>query len=359
MGSNNKSETEFNKEGWGTLEAPPAGQFFPGNRLRRACEAAEEGAPRMALLTDAIRQADLAGAPYWRLFFRWMYVWEVSFHDVPAKALGVSEDFCRIFEEYPQAMGQDGWQSHLMVCEMGIDPICLMPAVPHEEWQRRMDYYWQLVQKYKAGYRNWYWQSWQYYFDRDFGRAQEYYEKYWASPKDDMTDCEACERSRSVRFLLRAGRREEADQMAADIFSGKLTCNDVPQSTYYAYLEDALRRGRPEEAAPYFDKLWAIGRRDGSDLSYIGAMMEAAALLVPHKGIQMLEDHLEWAMDSWSKRYRDDFYQGALTLCEAEKRAGRQLILSLPKRFPLYQESGVYDPEALCQWFARRQNDRQ
>lgn len=353
-------EMEVNKEGWGAVESTPASQsVFSGERLRRICEDAQEGAPRMKLLTDAIRQADAANDSSWRLYFRWMYVSEASFHDVPAKAIAVSREFCRIFDENPRVMGEEGWMSQMMVCEMGIDPMWMMPAISHEQWQQSMDYFWQLVQKHKTGYRNWYWQAWQYYLDRDFDRAREYYEKYWASPKDEMTDCEACEHSRSVRFLLRDDRPDEAKRMAADIFSGKLTCSDVPQSTYYAYLEDALRRGHPEEGALYFDRLWDSGRRDGSDLSYIGAMMAAAAALAPHKGIQLLEDHLEWAMDSWSKRYRDDFYKGAQVLCEGEKQAGRELMLSLPKRFPLYRVDSIYSPEELIAWFERRKFDRQ
>ena len=59
-------------------KAAAGGKGFNGRALQNLIERLPGGAPRMAALLDAIRQADEAQEHFWRLFFRYDYACEAT-----------------------------------------------------------------------------------------------------------------------------------------------------------------------------------------------------------------------------------------------------------------------------------------
>ena len=79
---------------------------------------------------------------------------------------------------------------------------------------------------------------WQ-YIDRE--QAYQYFQKFWKTGRDGLSDCRACERSYAVRMELLMGNRAAADAYAKPMDQGRIWfCKDTPQLYWLAYLEYAL-----------------------------------------------------------------------------------------------------------------------
>lgn len=329
---------------------------FCGEDLAEAIERLPQGKPQVDAYLDAIQQADEAGNPYWRLMFRCMYVYEVTFRDDPPKAIPVAAEFCALFDECGEAFRKNSQEGanemHLMIMQMGIDPIVYMPQIPMEQWEKLMDEFYRWVKYYHIGLRTYWWQMarfWQ-YIDRD--RAYQYFQKFWKTFRDSLSDCRACERSYAVQMELMMGNREAADAYARPLELGRIRfCDDTPQLYLLAYLEYALNHGDMSEAQKRADALYCKGNRDKSDLSYIGAILRCWADTDPERALSLFAERLEWSIGMWDQKKVYDFSKGACVLFRRLARVQQTANLELPQSFALWREDGVYSVEALADWF--------
>lgn len=326
---------------------------FNGQLLSKQIEQLPKGASQMNALIDAIRLADEAGDDYYRLIFRYQYACEATFRDDPPKAIPMAAEFAPIFEENPTALPEDGGsEAYLMITQMGIDPIAYLPQIPLSQWEELMAKFYTLVKRYHIGLRTYWWQMarfWQ-YVDKE--KAFEYFQKFWKTGRDSLSDCRACERSYAVQMCLLIGDRKAADEYAKPLKAGRIRfCSDTPQLYWLAYLEYDLNRGDLKEARTYANQLFFKGNRDKSDLSYLGAVLRCWAYTDLDKAMEKLSSRLEWALEMWDQKKVYDFYKGAFACCRELAKRQKEVSLDLCRKFPLYREDGVYDCAMLAQWF--------
>lgn len=326
---------------------------FDGEMLMREMSIVPSGAMKMDALKEAIRQADEAKQDYYRLIFRYDYASEATFHDDPPKAMPIAAEFSHIFEENPTALPEDsGKDAYLMIIQMGIDPIVHLPQIPMTQWEELMKQFYDLVKHYHVGLRT-YWKQmtnfWQ-YIDKE--KAFEYFEKFWKTGRDSLSDCRACDRSFAVRMCLLVGDRKAADEYAKPLKAGRIRfCPDTPQLYWLAYLEDALDRGDLKEAIPFANQLFYKGNRDKGDLSYLGAVLRCWAYTDLDKAIEKLTSRLEWTFGMWDQKKIYDFYKGAIACFRELAKRQEVVSLNLSKDFPLYNEENSYNCTTLADWF--------
>lgn len=326
---------------------------FNGEALKDAMEQLPKGAPKMAALLDAIQQADQAKDAYWQLIFRYDYACEATFRDDPPKAIPAAAQFAPIFEENPDALPEDGGsECYLMITQMGIDPIVFLPQIPREQWEALMEQFYTLVKRYHVGLRTYWWQMarfWQYI---DKAKAYEYFQRFWKTGRDGLSDCIACERSYAMRMSLLVGDRRGADEFAKPMEAGRVWfCSDTPQLYWLAYLEDALDRGDLKEAEPLANKLYRKGDRDKSDLSYLGAVLRCWAYTDLDRAVALAAKRLDWTMGMWDQKKVYDFYKGAWVCFRELSKKMETVKLELPEKFPLYRMDGTYSVQELALWF--------
>jgi hypothetical protein len=78
--------------------------------------------------------------------------------------------------------------------------------------------------------------------------ALEYYERARATPRDDGSDCAACELDDEVVYHIARERYAEAATLAQPIVEGTMSCASVPHVTLAALLRPLLELERNEEA---------------------------------------------------------------------------------------------------------------
>lgn len=327
-------------------------KVFQGRLWEGRIQSTQGTAAKMAVIQDAIRQADQAGDTYWRLLFRYEYACEATFRDDPPKAMPVSAEFAAIFEADPDALGPEGYEMYLMIMQMGIDPIVCLPQIPMEQWEALMDQFHALVKRYRFGLRTYWWQMCQFYMYVDKDKAFSYFQKFWKTGRDGLSDCRACERSHAVHMSLIMGDRKAADEYAKPLKAGRTHfCSDTPQLMWLAYLEDYLSRREWDAAAGQANALFRKGNRDKSDLSYLGAVLCAWARSDLDSAVALAERRLVWTLGMWDQKKRYDFYKGAWVTFQALAKQRDEVLLELPEQFPLWQASGRYLSAELAGWF--------
>lgn len=335
---------------------PPKRQF-DGDVLESIIRNLPGGKARMDALLPAIQQADEEQDHFWRLMFRYEYACEATFRDDPPKCMPAAAEFHAIYQEHPEALKRRSFTGamdmHLMILEMGIEPIIGLPQIPMEQWQGLMDQFYALVKEYHLGLRTYWWQMCQFWQYIDKEKAFEYFQKFWKTGRDGVSDCRACERSNAVRICLLMGDQAAADEYARPIEDGRManSCSDTPQKCWLNYLEDALDRGDLKQAEPRANALYRKGNRDKSDLDFIGAVLRCWSFTDLDRAVTLAVSRLEWSLGMWDQKLVYDFDKGAWTCFRQLAKRADTVELTLPEAFPLYREDGVYSPQALADWF--------
>ncbi len=325
---------------------------FNGRAIQNVIERLPDGASKMAALLDAIQQADEAGELYWRLHFRYTYIYQATFHDDAPKAMPMAAEFSSIYDGHFEEAQRTvfGPAAYLYVMEMGVEPAVRLPQIPLEQYEAMLAKFRDLTRRFGLGEQVYWWEMffrWQY---ADIQQAKKCLETAWRAPKDKVSDCVACEHTRAVELYLALGDRETADRYAKPLLERRISpCGSTFQQLNQIYLDDALDRGRLDEAIPYAQKLQKIGERDRGDLSYISSVLRCWGLADTKQALALFSRRLEWTFGMWDQKWLYDFYKAAwVCFREADR---KQLKLRLPEKFPLYRADGVYDAPELAVWF--------
>ncbi len=333
-----------------------AGKNFDGEAITMLLEFLPNGAEKINALKGHLKEADEAEEAYYQLVWRYEYAYQEYFYGDPVKAMPVAAEFMELYEAAPHTLDHvpdnGGAESYLMITQMGLDNVVALPQIPMEEWEVMMDRFYALVKRFHIGHRVYWWQLarfWQ-YVDKE--KAYQYFQKFWKTGRDGLSDCRACERCYAVHMSLLMGDKKAADEYAKPLKAGRVNfCNDAPKLYRYYYLEDALDRGDLKEAVKYANQLSVKLERRIHDLSFFGAVIRCFAYSDPDKAIERLESSIPLVLGLWDQMKVYDYYKGAYVCFHQLAQERDTVALSLPEEFPLYNEEGVYPCRELGDWF--------
>lgn len=183
----------------------------------------------------------------------------------------------------------------------------------------------------------------------DYKKAQEYADLANAEPRDDMTDCEACEAHEQVRILLYQGKIEEAFTKADDLLKSKLFCQEKPLTTFCEFTHFLSLAGDPR-AEKYFQKAMdELSSHDPEDRD-VGVHIAQLILYMhrthkPEKW-EYFEKIADWEIHG-ADTFRYDFYKYLIPML----REGGHQRLNLSTQLPYYREDGNYDLSTLYDYY--------
>lgn len=329
-------------------------KYFDGDRIQRKLESLR-GPGRLEAIEEAIRQADQAEEHFYRMLFRYDYACEATFHDDPPKAMPVAVEFSKIFEEHPDVLGPDGREMYLMIMQMAVDPVVSLPQIPIAQWEAMMEEFLRLVKRFNLGHRVYWWQMCCFMLYLDKQKAFEYFQKFWKTGRDGLSDCRACERCYAVKMYLAMGDEVNAAVHAKPIKQRHIRfCSDTPHLMLLAYLEYYMDKGSLREAIPYARELKRIGHRDRGDLSYVGAVLRCYAYSDLEEGVQLMRETFPWTGGMWNQKMVYDFYKGAWTVLRRYSMQEESIELELPDQLSCRREDGIYSTRELEQWLGEQ-----
>lgn len=309
---------------------------------------------RAAVNLEAVALADQADNPRYRLSSRYDLAWAYAMGDDPAKALPVCAEFFSLLEEYPNVYGPGRRIEAPSAAMIAFHVARSLPQIPLSQCRELLQQFQDQVKRYGVGERVWQLHACCFSLDTgDLQAAQMQYQAFRAAPRDDFSDCPACEASNAAECLLRMGHRREADKMVRPVLEGALTCESQPWSVLSLLIHDDLDRGNLAGAVERGKWLARCEMKSRSDLSHIGTLLRLGAYTDPAPYQWMLEKYLPWTSGLWDQEILFRFYRGAWVFCASLEQRQEAALLPLPKELPLDDSGEKSRCAALADYFYR------
>ncbi|MEV0247161.1 hypothetical protein AB0H76_11280 [Nocardia sp. NPDC050712] len=129
----------------------------------------------------------------------------------------------------------------------------------------------------------------------DAAAAEEWYERWCTTPRDENSDCAGCDPSDKVSYLIERGRDHEAVELAGPVLLGELTCREQPQHILTMLLLPYLRTGQLDQARDAHRRAYRILRGKPQDVADMSVHLQFCALSGNQaRGLELLDRHLAW-----------------------------------------------------------------
>ena len=186
----------------------------------------------------------------------------------------------------------------------------------------------------------------------DMAAAARYWSQWIATPRDALTDCEACELDDELDLHLDRDEHEQVLQKAFPLLRGWTGCAEVPQRTYGSVLYPLLKLDRLEEAQKLHLHGYPAVARNRDFLVTVAEHLEFLALTHNFaRALVLLERHLDWALAHASRVDRFGFLCAAALLFRLLREEGLAVLtLRLPYGFALHQADCLYATARLQRW---------
>lgn len=329
----------------------------PRERITELIDQAEEleyGPAKVALLDEAVREADASGDVDAGFYARLELITAATFSGAKEKAM-VAFSWCLgQVDANPEQFDEEDlmWQYKWVVEELVSFPQISRRQIEEmlADMQRRYArlgislrpvHYLRWTNSMRMG---------------DLDLAMTEAEKWYAAPRDHFADCTACERNKHAELAIRLGKNEEAMELTRSILAGKLKCESIPHATYALVLKPLLRLGRIDEARVYHEKGYRMVAKDRGYLEEIAAHL--FFMVRTHqwtRAVELLETHLPLYLQTANVDAVCRFYVAAASLLgilAQDDNAPRHF--RIPQELPCYQLDDLYAPADLANWFDRQ-----
>jgi tetratricopeptide (TPR) repeat protein len=310
-----------------------------------------EGDEQISLCEEAVRAADAAGDLKLQYYARDKLVSAGLFGGHTEKAL-VAYSWCLAqFDKNPGVFSQ--W-TILWKYKWMMGQVRNFPQVPKDRIYEMLDDLTDRMRKAGYGMRAVYNQRYRLekFWDNK-ALAVEYFRKMEEQPRDEISNCSACELDDRVSFHIYCGEDARALELARPIVEGQETCGSVPHHTYANLLLPLVRLGRQPEALVYHRRGYELIADNLRYLDDIGDHLIFLALTENfERALSLFAKHYSWIEKSKDLFHRFGFFRAAWLLFELVAVQERKpLRLALPRSFPGYQIGEEYDPVTLAAWF--------
>ncbi len=334
--------------------------------LKKAYNKMEHGSARIAAMRGAIQAADQQVDHPFRIFFRLDLCRESNFYDDSMDMMVVFPEVLAIIDKYPDTPStvfnsnfKDSMAHILWVYKWILSSCTSFYQIPmedclkfYEDFKRRsLAYGYNLRPYYKCKYG--------FYFHIDRAAAEEAFHAFEELPRDANSDCKACERNTVINFYLRTDQPKRAAELSEEIENFSLTCGGGRMRAWLNmkenYMDYYLRKREFEEAEKYCRLIDPNRIRNDEfgawdDFLYCYAYRNIGKALKIYKNNwkDWEEERCPWSIFEISLNNIRFFQE----LGRVRKR--KTVKLPLDRSFPLYQESGQYSIEEICQYYYNR-----
>ncbi|MGZ9587283.1 hypothetical protein [Paenibacillus marinisediminis] len=152
--------------------------------------------------------------------------------------------------------------------------------------------------------------------------AEQYMQRYLKLPRDDYSDCKACEQDMLVLYYAATGQHKQALKSAKLITNGLLKCSQVPHTTFSYLLLPELYDKSEKKARDLHLRGYSLIKGKSDFIYHIGKHIEFCAIIDPEKGIELFEQHIAMAMSNEDPFKKMNFFLYAAMLLQKLEREG-------------------------------------
>lgn len=186
----------------------------------------------------------------------------------------------------------------------------------------------------------------------DSSAAQAAFLAWRDLPRDQLSDCKACEQNKVMHFYSWRGNPEAAVKLGREIIDKDMSCHNVPTVTHANLLLPLVALGRAEEARHAHTEGLRLARLDRNFIDTIAEHLRYL-LLTGQTGaaLTIWAEHLDLALGIHNSNDLFEFLSVSAALWRALP-TGEPVSLPLPRSFSLYHAAQMYRPEVLSSHFA-------
>ena len=272
-------------------------------------------------------------------------------------------EYLALFEKHPEL--QDKGQEDLMRSyKLLLGGIQDYYEIPFQQIINIYEQYGKFCDRYNYNKRSYYRQMWNFMYWHgidSFADCSDVYEchrKMMRLPVDDLSEIPAGECDDLTKFILFVEEDEEkALKNAEPIFSGKLSCPQVPLYTYINFAIFYFRKGDLKNAKKYIDRGYRIMHRDFGNSNSLtfdkGFCILIYAYIDPKKALQIFKKQL--MICSGNKCGLENFslyFSGIHTMRRIRQMGYEKIHMKLPDRSAdIYNEDNLYSTDELEKYF--------
>lgn len=254
------------------------------------------GATREAQLEDLLRHTEAAELPDLAFDIRLTMVSSYTFGVARNKFFVPFARCLADFDRNPAQYGQAVEHRLLWAFKYAVDAMTGFPEIPLARVTAALD---EMERRYVArghslhtvyAYRH---RAAEHIGDLD--AADVWYEKWVSSPRDRLSDCQACEPSDQVCHLSARGRDADAIAVAETVVRGQARCYEQPQLILSSLLLPYARTGEFARAREAHRRAYRdLRTRPAEMLALVDHVEFCARTGNEARGLELLDRHLGW-----------------------------------------------------------------
>jgi tetratricopeptide (TPR) repeat protein len=254
------------------------------------------GPAKEALLEDVLRHAEAAELPRVAFDTRLVLITAYSGGATPAKMF---TPFARCLADWDrERSAYEPWVGHrlLWAFKHTVTAMLRYPEVPLDRVYAALD---DMERRYRDGGHSMHAVHTHRHMVAmhvgDAAAADEWYEKWVASPRDQLSDCVGCEPTTKVHYLSARGRDAEAVELAEPVLAGRMTCREQPHTILTELLLPYARTGRYDQARSAHLRAYRTLRGQPHELGTLADHLRFCACTGNEaRGMELLERHIGW-----------------------------------------------------------------
>nr|WP_221380920.1 tetratricopeptide repeat protein [Actinoplanes polyasparticus] len=269
------------------------------DELWELCEQARtmpHGAAQIALVEEVMRHADTVNDPHLAFTVRLLATNAYTYGGEPAKAFVTFAWTLNDFDRNPGRHHEHGKHTLLWHFKTMVNAMLNFPEIALDRTHAVLD---DMERRYRedghslqAVYKHRYLVA-----DHvgDTAGADEWFARWQAAPRDDLSDCIGCDPSSVAAYYNERGRWSDVVATAEPVLAGELSCSEQPQGILRELMVAYLRTGRPDEAADAHRRSYRLERGNLADLWNLGTHLAFCARTGnEHRGLEILQRHIDW-----------------------------------------------------------------
>jgi tetratricopeptide (TPR) repeat protein len=254
------------------------------------------GAGKTAMVEQVIRHADAGQHTELAFVARMLGTNAYVYGGEPAKSFATFSWCLAEYDQRPQPYHVRHAHNLLWHFKTMVSALTRFPDVPLERTYAVLD---DMERRYRAGGHSMH----AVYANRhsvaehigDFAASDRWYDRWCATPRDDLSDCAGCDPTSKAWHLVDRERDEEAVALAEPVLAGQFSCTEQPQSILGTLLLPYLRTGRLAEARDAHRRAYRLIRGNLADLADIGGHVWFCAVTGNEaRGLEIVQRHLDW-----------------------------------------------------------------
>lgn len=327
-----------------------------GYEIQEKYEALPHGEQRLQAIKKAIALADAEKDYEFMFIFRTDLMSESEFHNDSFQAFITFPEMIKLFDEHEKELEEYDYD-YMWDFKWILSDCKDFYQVSKEKVYELLNEFKIRCERYGYSLRPYYQSLYRFEAKCDPKAAKKAYQMFVLSKRDIMCDCRACELDTMVDYELDNSSIGRALETAYPILSGQVKCENIPKSTYSSIMHRYYQLGDFEKAEEYRKKCYHLISKDVSFLDIIGKMIMLYSKTDLSKGAKLFEKHLIWELGSRNYGDKMEFYIGAAALFTKLAKKKSEIKLNLPEKFELYKVDGIYNVEALAEYYRNKALD--